>query len=111
AAAREHPERQAQFEIELSQTAASRDEFKRRFSDTETALAAARHDHATAATHVERLTHREAELTSQLSQNEAALRQAEQQHASAMTAAATEHAEREAQFDAELSETAGTRDE
>jgi PAS domain S-box-containing protein len=111
AAATERAERQAQFDAELSQTAATRDEFQRRFSDAETALAAARHDHAAAATEVDRLTQREAELTAQVTQSETAFREAEQTHAVAMTAAATERAERQAQFDAELSQTAATRDE
>jgi PAS domain S-box-containing protein len=110
-AATEHAERQAQFEIELSQTAATRDEFKQRFSDAETALAAARQDHAAAAHEVGRLTQREADLTAQLTHAEAAFREAEQQHESAMTAAATERADRQAQFELELSQTAATRDE
>ena len=54
-------ERQAQFEVELSQTAAARDDFKRQVNVTETSLAAARHDHAAAATQVEQLARREAE--------------------------------------------------
>jgi len=111
AAATERAEREAQFDIRLSQTAAEREDFKRRFSDAETTLASVRDDHAAAATEVERLTQREADLTSQLAQIEAALREAEHDHTLAMTAAATEWAERQAQFDADLSETAGTRDE
>src|SRR4030095_11241687 len=111
AAATERAERQAQFEVELSETATTRDEFKRRFSDAESALAAARNHHATAVTDLNRLTQREAELTSQLTQVEAALREEEQQHASAVTAAVTERAERQAQFEAELAQMAEARDE
>ena len=85
----------------------------------------ARHDHATAATEVERLAQREAELASQLAkaaatradveqrlaQVEAARREAERQHASAMTTATTALAERQAQFEVELSQTAAARDD
>src|SRR5262249_34952410 len=117
ATATERTERQAQFESKLSQTAATRDEFKRRLNDTETALTVAQRDHTAAATEVERLTQREAELTSQLAEGaairrdveqrlahvEVSLREAKELHASAMTAAATERAARQAQFERELS--------
>ena len=79
-------ERQAQFEVELSQTAAARDDFKRQVNVAETALAEARHDHATAAIEAERLTRREAELTSQLAETEATRRSLEGQLAEAATA-------------------------
>ena len=111
AAATERAEREAQFETELSETAAARDEFKRRFSDAETALASTRRDHAAAATEVERLTQREAALASQVAQVEVVLREAQQQHASAMTVAATERAERQTQFEAELAQMAAARDD
>jgi chromosome segregation ATPase len=116
AAATTLTEHQAEFEIELSRTAAARDDFKRQVHVAETALAEARHDHATAATEVGRLAQREAELTSQLAEAAATRRSlegqlvdAERQHLSAMTTAATTLAEREAQFEVELSQRAAAR--
>jgi hypothetical protein len=79
-------EREAQFEVELSQTAAARDDFKRQVHVAETALAEARHDHAAAATEVERLAQREAELASQLAEAAATRRSLEGQLADAATA-------------------------
>ena len=76
-------ERQAQFEVELSQTAAARDDFKRQVNVAETALAEARHDHATAATEVERLARREAELTAQLAEAAATRRAASRSNGAA----------------------------
>jgi PAS domain S-box-containing protein len=113
AAATERAERQAQFELELSQTAAARDEFKHRFNDADTALAASRRDHAAAASEVERLTAREAALTSQLGEaaemrstleqqltdRAAALRDAHEGASRDRLAAETKAAEREAEFE------------
>jgi PAS domain S-box-containing protein len=100
-------------------------------AETEAVLEQARRDHASAmadvtsaAADVGRLTQREAELTSQLDHMqaarpaleraikaaEAALRDAEQRHEAALAAAATDRAERQTQFDRELSKIAGDRD-
>jgi chromosome segregation ATPase len=102
AAATEQAERQTQFEIELSQLAATRDELRRRVTDADTALAAAQRDHAAALTRIERLTQREAELTSQLAEASTLQSTLERQ----LTNAATERAECQAQFDAQLAEAA-----
>ena len=102
AAATEQAECQTQFEIELSQLAATRDELRRRVTDADTALAAAQRDHAAALTRIERLTQREAALTSQLAEASTLQSTLERQ----LTDAATERAECQAQFDAQLAEAA-----
>jgi len=76
----------ADVERQLAQTAATRDEFTRRFRDAETALAAARDDHAATATEVGRLAQREADLTSQLTEAAATRRTLERQLTDAATA-------------------------
>ena len=58
-------EREAQFATELSTITATRDGLEQQLSDAESALGAARQRNALAAADVERLTRREAELTSQ----------------------------------------------
>jgi chromosome segregation ATPase len=58
-------EREEQFATELSTVTATRDGLEQQLSDAESALGAARQRAALAATDVERLTRREAELTSQ----------------------------------------------
>ena len=108
-----------------SQTAGDRDRLSQQLHDTDAALDQARQDHRAAAADIERLTEREAELTSQLADvqsdrntlecqlaeakkaiadAESALRDAQQRHDAALAAAATELAERQAQFDRELTE-------
>jgi chromosome segregation ATPase len=112
-------ERQAQFEVELSQTTAARDDFKRQLNAAETALLAARHDRAAAATDVERLARHADELTSQLAEATAtrssleddlartrvARDGAEKLHQSAVAAAAALRTE----FDAEWARAAEAR--
>ena len=132
AAAGDLAERQARFDRELSQTVADRDHVSQRLRDAELALANVRHDHQTAAADVERLTQREADLTSRLADvqatrdaldlqlaearnaiadADAALRDAEQRHKAALSAAASDLAKRQARFDRELSQTVADRDQ
>jgi len=110
-------EREAEFTRLIDHERATRADVEQRLAQVDAALHEAKQQHAAAATEVERLTHREAELTSHLAEAakirsalERQLTEAEQQHASAMAAAA-ERAEREAQFDAELAQTAEARDQ
>ena len=131
AAAGDLAERQARFDRELSQTVADRDHVSQRLRDAELALANVRHDHQTAAADVERLTQREADLTSRLADvqatrdaldlqlaearnaiadADAALRDAEQRHKAALSAAASDLAKRQARFDREMSQTVADRD-
>ena len=131
AAAGDLAERQARFDRELSQTVADRDHVSQRLRDAELALDNVRHDHQTAAADVERLTQREADLTSRLADvqatrdaldlqlaearnaiadADAALRDAEQRHKAALSAAASDLAKRQARFDRELSQTVADRD-
>src|SRR4030095_1951140 len=125
AAATERTERQTQFETELAQMAAARDDFKTRLSEVEVALREAERQHASAMTaaateRAERQTQFETELAqmetarddfkTRLRETEVALREAEQQHASAMTAAATERAQRQVEFETELAQIASVRD-
>jgi hypothetical protein len=111
-------EREAEFTRLIDHERATRADVEQRLAQVDAALHEAKQQHAAAATEVERLTHREAELTSHLAEAakirsalERQLIEAEQQHASAMAAAAAERAEREAQFDAELAQTAEARDQ
>ena len=110
AAATELAERQAHFDRELAQTAADRDRLAQQLSDTDAALAQARQDHQAATAEIERLTQREAALTSQLADGEAARQAMQQQHEAALAAAAAELAQRQAGFDHELSESTSERD-
>ena len=131
AAAGDLAERQARFDRQLSQTVADRDHLAQRLRDAELTLDNVRHDHQTAAADVERLTQREADLTSRLAgvqatrdaldlqlaearnaiaDADAALRDAEQRHNAALSAAASDLAKRQARFDRELSQTVADRD-
>ena len=119
AAASDLAERQARFDRELSQTVADRDQLSQRMSAAEIALDNVRHDHQTAAAHVERLTQREAALTFQLGGVEAARDTLEHQLADAVNAtadmderAAREHSaavDRQADLEARLAHEAATR--
>jgi chromosome segregation ATPase len=66
AAALDLAEHQGRFERELSQTAAARDRLGERVSEIEGILEQVRTDHRSATSEVERLSHREAELSSRL---------------------------------------------
>jgi chromosome segregation ATPase len=88
AAASDLAKRQARFDRELSQTVADRDHVSQRLSAAEIALDNVRHDHQTAAAHVERLTQREAALTFQLGGVEAARDTLEHRLADAVNAMA-----------------------
>ena len=61
-------ERQAQFETELSQTAATRDDLRQQLSDVEATLDGPCQTLASHAAEIERLAQREAELTSMLTE-------------------------------------------
>jgi nitrogen-specific signal transduction histidine kinase len=113
----------AEFEVVLSQTVAVRDDLKRQLSAAETALSAARHDHAAAATEVERLTRREAELTShleeatvtrrglerQLVDAATAMKEADERAARDQVAAAQKAAEREVELEGLIGQERGAR--
>ena len=97
------------FDRELANTAAQRDRLADQLSETQVSLEQIRRERESAAADVERLTQREANLTSQLADAEAAHRETQQQHEAALTAAAADFAERQAGFDRELSEFAHDR--
>ena len=117
-------EREAELATELSAVTETRDGLEQQLSYVESALASARQRHELAANEVEQLTSRVDELSAQyeaeaaaraalerrIAQLEAALGDAELQHRSAMATAATQLAEREAQFEAELASITTTRD-
>jgi hypothetical protein len=130
-AASDFAERQARVDRELSQTVADRDRLAQRLSTAESALDTVRHDHQASAADVERLTQREAALTSQLADVETArdtldrqladathaiadadvaLRQAHQRHDAALSTAAAALAEHRAESARTLSETVADRD-
>ena len=112
--------RQAQFDCELTQTAAGRDSLAQRLIDAEVVLDQARRDREAAAGDVERLTQREAELTSQLADVQAARDAFERQVADAVNAMADAEergaheraaaADRQADLEARLTQTLDTRD-
>jgi PAS domain S-box-containing protein len=115
--------RLAQREGELSQTTASRDQLKQQLSDVEALVAGARRDYATAAAEVERLTHRETELTARLrtevgaraaldrrlAETETTLKEAEDRATRDRLDAAEAAAERQAAFDALLDQERASR--
>ena len=132
AAADELSERQSQFEHDLSNTAADRDQFAGRLSETATLLEQLRRDHESATAAVASLTQREGELTSHLddvqaardaltlqlagattsiADGEAALRDAEQRHEIALSTAASELAEQRAESARALSQIVAERDD
>jgi DNA repair exonuclease SbcCD ATPase subunit len=130
-AAAELAARDEHFGRQLSQTQADRDRLSRQFDETDAALNHTRKDYQSAIADVERLTRREADLTSQLAdiqgsrdtlerhvddanraiaEAEGSLRDAEQRHDAALAAAAKDLADRVAHFDRALSEIGDERD-
>jgi chromosome segregation ATPase len=124
AAAADLTEHQTRFDRELSQVTAERDHFTAQLSDAWSALEQARQDYTQAAGDVERLTRREAELTSEIAGVQAeraaleqdladttlAMNDAQLRHEVALAAAATELAEHQARFDREVSQAAADRE-
>ena len=132
AAANELAEREAQFERDLSNTAADRDQFAQSLSNTESVLEQLRRDHESTTSDVASLMQREADLTSRLgdvqavrdalnsqlagattsiADAEAALRDAEQRHEIALSTAASELAEQRAESARALSRIVAERDD
>jgi chromosome segregation ATPase len=127
-------DRQAQFEAELAQAADTRNALSREARELKAALDQARQTLHARAADVERLTQREADLTSQLAEHEAevhaqleqevekrrnaeaelarvktALENVEKPHSSVAAVANALLAKRQAQFDAEMAEAAEAR--
>jgi chromosome segregation ATPase len=139
AAATELAERQTRFEARLSELSTARDELDRRAGGLAADLDGARQDLAADKAEIERLTEREAVLTSQLaeasesrdtlacqlsdvrtamddageraSRERLAAAEREAQLAAAIATAATESAEREARFEAQLTELVAVRED
>jgi hypothetical protein len=99
ASAQQLADRQAQFDHELTETAFARDSFARRLNDAEVTLDQMRRDHQVAAADVERLTQREADLISQLTDVQADRENLAHQLAEAATAIA-HAADREKELEA-----------
>ena len=102
AAAAELALRQAGFDHVSSERAADRDRLIQRLGEISADLDDVCLAYEASNTDIERLTRREAELTSQLAEAEADLIDAQQRHDAALAAAATEFAEHQARLDREL---------
>jgi predicted nucleic acid-binding Zn-ribbon protein len=109
AAANELAERQAHFDRELTQTSADRDRLARQLTETDAALEQSRHERQAAAADVDRLTAREADLTSRLTEVRAARKTLERQLAKA-TKSIREGAAREAELDQQIQRELGIRE-
>src|SRR4030095_16788636 len=108
AAAKERTQRQAQFDRELADLTADRDQFAQRLNASETALAQLRRDHDASVADVERLTSHGAELTSRLADTTERRQSVEQQLADA-NAALERAVQRESTLDDQLRQEHGAR--